>query len=189
MTTRRTIQLACGAAAALLVLAGCGSSGGGNTSSAAKSTTTAAKSTKTAAPDASGVAKVKDDAMQGSILANDKGFTLYTLTSGGKAVACTGACLDAWPPATVPSGTAASTLGGVKLGTTKSADGTLMLTADGLPLYTFSGDKTATDAAGEGLASFGGTWHVVKAGSGGATATTEAPATTNAPASSGGGGY
>ncbi len=185
MTTRRTIRLACGVAAALLVLAGCGSSGGGNTSSAGKSTTTAAKSTKTAA---SGVAKIKDDAMQGSILANDKGFTLYTLTSGGKAVDCTGACLDAWPPATVPSGTAASTVGGVKLATTKAADGTLMLTADGLPLYTFSGDKTATDAGGEGLASFGGTWHVVKASGGGST-TTEAPATTNAPASGGGSGY
>ena len=34
----------------------------------------------------------------GTILADKSGMTLYTLTNNGKAVACTGACLQAWPP-------------------------------------------------------------------------------------------
>ena len=39
-----------------------------------------------------------------------------------------------------------------------------VVTIDGAPVYTFQGDASAGSANGEGITSFGGTWHVVKAG-------------------------
>jgi len=50
------------------------------------------------------------------------------------------------------------------------------VTVNGAPVYTFSGDASAGSTNGEGINSFGGTWHVVKvggtAGGGGSTSTT-----------------
>jgi predicted lipoprotein with Yx(FWY)xxD motif len=46
----------------------------------------------------------------------------------------------------------------------KSASGKVV-TYKGFPLFHFSGDKAAGQTAGSGIASFGGTWTVVKAGS------------------------
>ena len=42
--------------------------------------------------------------------------------------------------------------------------GTHVVTAGGLPLYRFAQDQDSGDAYGEGLATFGGVWHVVKVG-------------------------
>jgi predicted lipoprotein with Yx(FWY)xxD motif len=87
----------------------------------------------------------KQDAHLGSILADAKGMTVYTLTNNGMAVPCTGACAAIWPPLTSASGAA--------------------VTAGALPLYRYIGDRESDDAYGEGMATFGGVWHVVKAGS------------------------
>ena len=62
----------------------------------------------------------------GSILADTRGATLYTLTADGKAVACTStACTAEWPPYFLPSGTTtptgASGLGSVQAGLTLGA--------------------------------------------------------------------
>jgi hypothetical protein len=58
------------------------------------------------------------------------------------------------------------------------------VTVNGAPVYTFVPDANPGDAKGEGIMSFGGTWHVVQASGtsggasgGGGTATTT-PATT-----------
>jgi predicted lipoprotein with Yx(FWY)xxD motif len=106
--------------------------------------------THTAASPAAGAASehdvtTKQAANLGSILADGKGLTLYTLTDNGKAVTCTGACAAVWPPLTSASGAP--------------------VTAGGLPLYRFVQDRDSEDTYGEGMASFGGVWHVVKAGS------------------------
>ena len=78
------------------------------------------------------------------------------------------------------------------LGTITRPDGTVQVTYDKEPLYTYSGDTSAADAKGQGVE---GTWFAVKAdststGAGATTATTKAPtastATTAAPS---GGGY
>lgn len=47
-------------------------------------------------------------------------------------------------------------------------------TLRGRPLYTFIGDSKKAVATGEGIKSFGGTWHVIKT-----SATTKATSTTN----------
>ncbi len=44
-----------------------------------------------------------------------------------------------------------------------------------MPLYRYSGDSAKNDANGEGIESFGGTWHAVKASS---SASTTPPMTT-----------
>jgi len=97
----------------------------------------------------------------GAVLVDASGHTLYTLTdANGAAVACTGTCAGAWPPLTVAAGAKVKGSKGVKaLGSTSD---THQVTAGSLPLYRFGGDTAAKQAHGEGISSFGGTWHVVK---------------------------
>ena len=101
--------------------------------------------------------KVKKISGVGIVLVDANGRTLYTLTNGGQAVACTGTCASVWPPLTVAAGSKPKGAKGVtKLGVTAG-----QVTAAGLPLYRFSGDSQAGQANGEGINSFGGVWHVV----------------------------
>jgi predicted lipoprotein with Yx(FWY)xxD motif len=108
----------------------------------------------------------------GPVLVDAKGRTLYRYTPdhGGKST-CTGGCAAAWPPATV-SGSAAPAATGVKgsVTTTTRADGAKQLTFDGMPLYRFSGDRTASDAKGQGALHI---WFVIpaKGATNGATTT------------------
>jgi predicted lipoprotein with Yx(FWY)xxD motif len=119
------------------------------------------------------VAKVKG---VGTLLVDSKGKTLYTLTDAGKALPCTGDCLTFWPPLN-----ATGTPKGAK-GVTGLAlvSGGKQVTADGLPLYRYSGDAKKGQANGEGVSSFGGVWHAV---------TTDASPTTGGTKSSSSGGY
>ena len=106
-----------------------------------------AKSTPTV-----GVAKVKG---VGKVLVDSKGKTLYTLTNGGTAVACSADCAASWPPLT-----SSSTPKGAKGVEGLGVDGK-QVTVDGLPVYRYAGDSKKGQAAGEGISSFGGVWHVV----------------------------
>jgi predicted lipoprotein with Yx(FWY)xxD motif len=70
--------------------------------------------------------------------------------------ACTGQCLTYWPALTVPTGTKPpATMAGIKgkFGTIMRADGSMQLTYDGAPLYTFAGDKKPGDLKGQGVIS------------------------------------
>jgi predicted lipoprotein with Yx(FWY)xxD motif len=102
--------------------------------------------------------KTKKVSGVGTVLVDPKGKTLYTLTAAGQPVACTGGCTAIWPPLTAPAGATFKGPKGITLGF--APDG-MQLTAGGLPLYRFSGDSKAGQANGEGISSFGGTWHVV----------------------------
>jgi predicted lipoprotein with Yx(FWY)xxD motif len=161
-------------AAAVIALAACG---GSSDSSSSKDTTTSTtkKSTATTAKGGSATAVVKTaNTALGTIVVTKDGKAVYTLTSAGQQVPCSGACLQVWPAVTLPTGTTKATGTGVKnVGT--GPGGTV--TINGAPVYTFSGDAGAGTTNGEGINSFGGTWNVVKAsggssGSGGSTATT-----------------
>ncbi|MDQ1433756.1 MAG: hypothetical protein QOF59_572 [Actinomycetota bacterium] len=180
---------------ATFALAACGSSSKASVSpkaqSSATTSTTGAPSTATAKP----VVKISMVGTVGSVLVDDTGLTLYTLTKSGAPIACTGQCATFWPPLTLPAGTttAVGDSGVTGLGTAKVSGG-LQVTANGDPLYRFSQDTGPGDAKGEGISSFGGVWHAVQSsGPGEVTPTTGAP-TTVAPAttpttSSGYGGY
>jgi predicted lipoprotein with Yx(FWY)xxD motif len=169
------------AAVAVTALAACGSS-----TSTSKAQPTAPQTTASSQASGSADVATASNAKLGPLLVDSKGMTLYTLTSSGRPVACTGQCPKFWPPLLLPSGTStARGEAGVKgLGTVSGAGGT-QVTENGAPLYRFSGDAAAGDANGEGISSFGGVWHVVNSAASGA-GTTE---TTNAPTTSTGSGY
>jgi predicted lipoprotein with Yx(FWY)xxD motif len=107
----------------------------------------------------------------GAMLVDAKGMTLYTLTNAGKPVACAGQCATFWPPPLLPSDATTATGGaGVSGLGTVSMNGGIQVTERGDPLYRFSQDKAAGNTNGEGVKSFGGTWHIAKtttAGGGG----------------------
>jgi len=59
-----------------------------------------------------------------------------------------------------------------------SANGGLQVTDNGAPLHRFAGDPAPGEANGDGINSFGGVWHVVKAAAATDTVTTAAPSVT-----------
>jgi len=91
-----------------------------------------------------------------NILVDSKGMTLYVDENDkpGKP-ACTGACLQAWPPLkatgaiTVGPGLTAS-----KYTTVTASDGTKQVAVDGKPLYLWTGDSKAADATGQDVNGF-----------------------------------
>jgi predicted lipoprotein with Yx(FWY)xxD motif len=171
---------------AAVALSACGSD---SSSSDSTTTTRAAASPSTSGKTANSAAVIvaKPTGDLGTILVDAKGRTVYTLTKDGAAVACTGPCLQAWPPVVLPPDETTATGGpGVEgLGVVSEASGE-QVTSGGLPLYTFAGDTAAGQATGEGISSFGGVWHVVKVGGGAASSSTTP---TTAKSSSDGSGY
>ena len=49
------------------------------------------------------------------------------------------------------------------LGVSTRSDGTRQVTYNGHPLYLFAGDHKAGDTNGQGINTFGGTWHALTA--------------------------
>jgi predicted lipoprotein with Yx(FWY)xxD motif len=154
----------------------------------------AAKSTPTPTPSpaATGGVVIKTAATSdlGTILVDSQGRTLYILTSEtGDTITCTVAsgCTAYWTELDLPSGVSTATAAGgassALLGTEAGAKGTVV-TYNGRPLYTFSGDSGPGQAAGEGITSFGGTWYVLSA-SGNPVSAMATPT----PTPSSGGGY
>jgi predicted lipoprotein with Yx(FWY)xxD motif len=122
-----------------------------------------------------------------AVVVNTKGHVVYMLSGDTtKHPKCTKAngCFGFWPPVTVSSAKSLSKAAGVKgkLGVFKR-NGFMQVTLGGHPLYTFLNDPKKAKATGEGLKSFGGTWHVVKGPSGGTSST--GSTTTSPPVMSG----
>jgi predicted lipoprotein with Yx(FWY)xxD motif len=106
------------------------------------------------------------------IVVSSRGFAVYTLSGDSKRhPECTKAnrCFSFWPPVTVTAAGKPSAQPGIrgKLGIWRR-DGFRQVTLGGHPLNTFAPDKHKDWATGEGIVSFGGTWHAVR-GSGGMT--------------------
>jgi predicted lipoprotein with Yx(FWY)xxD motif len=122
------------------------------------------------------------------IVVDAHGRTLYALSpeSTHHLLCKSNECLKAWPPLTVRSSKTKLTAGsGVHghLGILRRSNGMLQVTLHGLPLYHFSGDSAKGATNGEGIKSFGGTWHVISAATGMAPApsSTETTPTTTTP--------
>jgi len=167
----------------LLLFAACGSSG-----SKAAAPNTSPNTSTSAGTGTGAVVMMANSPKLGALLVDAKGMTLYTLTKAGKAVACTGQCATFWPPLLLASGTTTATgaAGVTGLGVV-AMNGGMQVTVHGEPLYRFSQDKAAGDTNGEGITSFGGTWHAAKT-TAAAKASTPTTAGTTVPAT-GGGGY
>ena len=151
---RKTSTLLTSAAVALLILTGCGGSSDGD--SGAEGPATGGSTT-------GGEEAVLSTTTSrfGDIVVDSTGRTVYVfdrdMPGSGKS-ACAGQCLENWPPVTSESDT--PTVDGVSgdVGTIEWDDGTLQVTLDGWPLYTFAGDAKAGDTAGQGVQ---GVWWIV----------------------------
>ncbi len=147
------------AAVAAMALAACSSSSksSSNTTASTSPSTAAATTTTPSATTASGgggtaaTTVALAHSKYGSILVDSKGMTLYVDENDkpGKP-ACTGACLQAWPPLTATgTPTAGPGVTATKFSTVMLADGTKQVTVNGSPLYLWQGDTKAGDATGQ----------------------------------------
>jgi predicted lipoprotein with Yx(FWY)xxD motif len=176
--SRKTLAFALLAVAAVLAIAGCGSSsdsssGGGAYGGSGGSESTAASTEKSGSGGSSekaaagggeaanvSLASVGD---LGMVLVDSKGFTLYDFhkDKGGKS-ACYGACAEAWPPLTTSGApTPGNGANGSMLGTVERTDGTMQVTYNGHPLYTFIEDKKPGEGKGNDAKAFGGQWYAL----------------------------
>jgi predicted lipoprotein with Yx(FWY)xxD motif len=110
--------------------------------------------------------QVANNPTLGEILTDSKGMTLYMFTKDSPGTsACTGGCLQAWPPLTAATGETPALASGVsgKLTTFQRADGATQVEFNDMPLYYFAQDKAPGDVKGQGV---GGFWFVINPTSG-----------------------
>jgi predicted lipoprotein with Yx(FWY)xxD motif len=178
-----------------LAIAGCG--GGGSSSSSAGSGGGEGGAVKATSSGSGGTIGIASIAGLGTVLVDSEGMTVYEFTvDNGTTSECYGGCEAAWPPVvakgkpTAGEGAMASALG-----TTKRKDGTLQVTYDGHPLYTFAEDSTPGEVNGNEVE---GTWFVLNEGGsavkgrptgGEAESETEPAAEEESESSGGGHGY
>ncbi len=132
------------------------------------------------------VASASSSKLGERVVINAQGRTLYALSpETTRHLLCTsGECLKFWPPLTVPSRrTKLSAGSGVqgRLGILRRRDGLLQVTLRGVPLYRFSHDHAKGEVNGQGVESFGGTWHAVSAATNPSPAAQTPPSTTTTP--------
>jgi predicted lipoprotein with Yx(FWY)xxD motif len=175
MKKRLVITMAALALSAM-ALAGCASTPAGSSGGSSNS-----------APVATGDALATGSTKLGTIVVDGKGDTVYLYTkdtaNSGKST-CTGQCATMWPAVTTTS--ANPTVKGVTgtVGTIKRSDGTMQVTLNGWPLYTFASDSAAGDTSGQKVL---GVWFVVSPS--GSKVTASAPSGTSSSGSSAGGGW
>jgi len=119
----------------------------------------------TSAPAATSTTALKTATIGGkTVLTNGKGFTLYSFAPDTPTTSkCYGTCAAYWPPA-IGTSAAGSGLPG-KTTTIKRTDGSLQLTYNGHPLYTYVGDSAPGQASGNNVNLNGGLWLEVPASS------------------------
>jgi predicted lipoprotein with Yx(FWY)xxD motif len=114
------------------------------------------------------VAGTSNSHLDETVVVSPSGFTLYALSpETTRHLLCKSReCLQFWPPLTVRSRNVKLRDGsGVHgaLGILRRSNGELQVTLRGMPLYRYAGDHAPHEANGQGLHSFGGTWHAVTA--------------------------
>lgn len=161
-------------AALAIIVAGCGSDSsssggayGGKGGGYGGGSSTTSSETKSASGESAGGAGVVSAAKVGdlgTILVTAEGMTLYDFhkDQGGKS-SCYGACAGAWPPLlTEGNPQARGPADRNMLGTTKRKDGTVQVTYNGWPLYTYVGDQKPGEANGNDIDQFGAEWYALQ---------------------------
>jgi predicted lipoprotein with Yx(FWY)xxD motif len=101
----------------------------------------------------------------GPILVNARGHTLYLFAKDKNAKSsCNGSCARFWPPLlSRGKPTAGSGVNKSLLGTTRRSNGSVQVTYNKHPLYTYALDTGAGQTRGEGNTRFGARWWAVSA--------------------------
>lgn len=155
-----------------VVVAGCGdsdssSSGGaygGKGGGGSSGNSTASSETKPAPSGGDGIVSAAKVGDLGTVLITSQGLTLYDFHKDkGGTSSCYGACAGAWPPLlTEGNPQAQGAAERSMLGTTKRKDGTLQVTYNGWPLYTYVADKAPGEANGNDIDQFGAEWYALQ---------------------------
>lgn len=111
-----------------------------------------------------GIVSAADVGDLGTILVDSQGRTLYDFHKDkGSTSSCYGACAAAWPPLlTSGDPQAQGPADRTMLGTTKRKDGTVQVTYNGWPLYTYAGDQNPGEANGNDIDQFGAEWYALQ---------------------------
>jgi len=98
----------------------------------------------------------------GPTLTLKNGHTVYRLTKDSKNMSvCTGKCATVWVPVVLATGQKSPVGNGVShLGSFTRANGTHQVTYEGIPLYTFVGDKKADVITGNIKDTWGQWWSI-----------------------------
>jgi predicted lipoprotein with Yx(FWY)xxD motif len=98
----------------------------------------------------------------GRVLVTGKGYALYMFVPDRRrTVTCTGVCAGTWPPLMLPSGATLAAGPGIKtalLGSDPAPGGGRVVTYNGWPLYTYTGDVEP----GQAIDLNGGPWYVLR---------------------------
>jgi predicted lipoprotein with Yx(FWY)xxD motif len=145
------------ALAVLVLTAGCGASRAAGGTAAQPAPDTHRQTVTILARNVAGV---------GTVLVTGNGYALYMFAPDNhRVVTCTGACAGTWPPLMLPVGAALSLGPGVNASLTGSApdpSGGRVVTYDGWPLYTYTGDVQPGQAIGQNIDLNGGEWYVMR---------------------------
>lgn len=160
---KKTIYGLCLIALLAIAIAGCG--GGDSTSGGVYGGGGGRESTGDTSSNGSEAAVVKTAEVGdlGTIIASSEGLTLYDFHKDqGGTSSCYDACAGAWPPL-LTEGEPKAGAGAMasQLGTTKRKDGTVQVTYNGWPLYTYAGDKAPGEANGNDIDQFGAEWYAL----------------------------
>lgn len=99
----------------------------------------------------------------GDILVGTDGRTLYMFRAdlNGQSK-CYGSCAIAWPPLTIVNGIIPTGIGvNTTLGVVNRTDGTLQVTANGMPLYYYIEDTEPGEINGQAISTYGAEWYVI----------------------------
>ncbi len=145
--------------AGALALAGAAIAGG---AAAVVPLASATASTAQASTATATVVTVTKSAKWGTILVTGTGYAIYRLTADSKNKSvCTGACATAWPPVLLASGQKTPIGKGVSgLGSISRSGGQRQVTYEGIPLYTFIGDRKPGQVNGNVKDHFGQWWSI-----------------------------
>ncbi|WP_420750911.1 hypothetical protein [Rhodococcus sp. O3] len=157
--------------AAVLVLAGCSDDGNGDTDTDSGAydhgtthTSDETRTTEAASPPpagAAGAALAVAGSELGDIIVDGSGMTVYVFdqdTPGSGTSACTGPCLDEWPPVLTDTTTPQVEGVGGEIGTIPAPDGRQQITVNGWPIYFYVDDTAPGEVDGQGE---GGVWWVL----------------------------
>lgn len=167
MTPMYRVVTVTGTLAGLVLIAGCGGSSGSYGSGPSAANPAGTPTSAAAAPGS--MFRTGQVSGLGTVLVDGRGRTVYVLSSGSRHnLPCedsTG-CTKAWPDVPLPAGLSAPAAGpgahAALLGS-KKANGETYPTYNGWLLYEFAGDSGPGDGNGDGIHSFGGTWHALSA--------------------------
>ncbi len=102
----------------------------------------------------------------GTVLVTSKGYALYMFVPDAqRQVTCTGLCAATWPPVKISPAARLSAGPGVRaglLGSDPDPAGGRVVTYDGWPLYTYTGDVRPGQATGQGIDLNGGDWYLMR---------------------------